>query len=168
MMCINQSLKGYLVKFLATIAFKAKEFKDIRKMFIEAYPEFKAKKFYQKIYQIVRELQECGFIAVDTSTCTYKYTSLYRYSDLLNYLANQTASSSIHKQLYENYTRLGEEVDNVKLEIEILAKYMRLYPIIVDKISDCVDDAQMYLKSLQSEIRVLERLIACISKIEGS
>ena len=167
-MYVNQTLKGYLVKFLATIAFKAKEFKDIGKMFIEAYPEFKAKKFYQKIYQIVRELQECGFIAVDTSTCTYKYTSLYRYSDLLNYLANQTASSSIHKQLYENYTRLGEEVDNVKLEIEILAKYMRLYPIIVDKISDCVDDAQMYLKSLQSEIRVLERLIACISKIEGS
>jgi len=74
MMCINQSLKGYLFKFLATIAFKAKEFNDIRKMFIEAYPEFKAKKFYQKIYQIVRELQESGFIAVDTSTCTYKYT----------------------------------------------------------------------------------------------
>ena len=31
-MYVNQTLKGYLVKFLATIAFKAKEFKDIRKM----------------------------------------------------------------------------------------------------------------------------------------
>ena len=93
---------------------------------------------------------------------------VYQVKTSCFFSTHQTASSSIHKQLYENYTRLGEEVDNVKLEIEILAKYMRLYPIIVDKISDCVDDAQMYLKSLQSEIRVLERLIACISKIEGS
>ena len=69
-MYVNQSLKSCLVKFLATTAFKAKEFKDIRKMFIEAYPEFKAKKFYQKIYQTVRELQEYGFISVDNSTCT--------------------------------------------------------------------------------------------------
>ena len=163
-MYVNQTLKGYLVKFLATIAFKAKEFKDIRKMFIEAYPEFKAKKFYQKIYQTVRELQEYGFISVDNSTCTYKYTSTYRSCDLLDYLSNETASCSIQEQLYQDCTRLEEEVDKVKLEIEILAKYMRLYPIIVDKISRCVLDAQMYLKSLQSEITVLNKLIGCISK----
>lgn len=167
-MYVNQTLKSYLIKFLATTAFKAKEFKDIRKMFIEAYPEFKAKKFYQKIYQTIRELQECGFITVDNSTCTYKYTSVYRSSDLLNYLTNKTTSSSIKEQLYQDYTRLAEEVDKVKLELEILAKYMHLYPIIVDRISHCVLDAQMYLKSLQSEIRVLNRLIACISKIDGS
>ncbi|ENW30351.1 hypothetical protein [Acinetobacter lwoffii] len=163
-MYVNQSLKSCLVKFLATTAFKAKEFKDIRKMFIEAYPEFKAKKFYQKIYQTVRELQEYGFISVDNSTCTYKYTSTYRSCDLLDYLSNETASCSIQEQLYQDCTRLEEEVDKVKLEIEILAKYMRLYPIIVDKISRCVLDAQMYLKSLQSEITVLNKLIGCISK----
>lgn len=163
-MYINQSLKNCLVEFLATTGFKAKEFKDIRKMFIEAYPEFKAKKFYQKIYQTVRELQECGFISVDNSTCTYKYTSAYRSSDLLDYLANQTISSSVQEQLYQDYTRLEEEVEKVKLEIDILAKYMRLYPIIVDKISRCVLDAKMYLKSLQSEITVLNKLIACVSK----
>ena len=163
-MYVNQSLKSCLVKFLATTSFKAKEFKDIRKMFIDVYPEFKAKKFYQKIYQTVRELQECGFISVDNSTCTYKYTSVYRSSDLLDYLANETSSSSLHEQLYQDYTRLEEEVDKVKLEIEILAKYMRLYPIIVDKISCCVLDTQMYLKRLQSEIIVLNKLIDCISK----
>ncbi|WP_228278651.1 hypothetical protein [Acinetobacter indicus] len=149
---------------MATTSFKAKEFKDIRKMFIEAYPEFKAKKYYQKIYQTFRELQECGFISVDNSTCTYKYTSVYRSSDLLDYLLNETTSSSIQEQLYQDYTRLEEEVEKVKLEIDILAKYMRLYPIIVDKISRCVLDAKMYLKSLQSEITVLNKLIACISK----
>ncbi|WP_374855138.1 hypothetical protein [Acinetobacter indicus] len=83
---------------------------------------------------------------------------------MLDYLSNETTSSSIQEQLYQDCTRLEEEVDKVKLEIEILAKYMRLYPIIVDKISRCVLDAQMYLKSLQSEITVLNKLIGCISK----
>jgi hypothetical protein len=88
----------------------------------------------------------------------------YRSCDLLDYLSNEAASFSIQEQLYQDCTRLEEEVDKVKLEIEILAKYMRLYPIIVDKISHCVLDAQMYLKSLQSEITVLNKLIVCISK----
>lgn len=158
-MYVNQTLKSCLVKFLATTTFKAKEFKDIRKMFIEAYPEFKAKEFYQKIYHIVRQLEECGFISVDNSTVIYTYTSVYKSSDLLAYLASETASSTIQEQLCQDYTRLEEEMNKVKLEIEILAKYMRLYPIIVDKISRCVSDAQMYLKSLQSEITVLNKLI---------
>ena len=165
-MFVNQTLKSCLVKFLSTKAFKAKEFKDIRKMFIEAYPEFKGKKFYQKIYQTIRELQECGFIAVDNSTCTYKYTSVYRSSDLLNYLANKNTSLSIQEQLYQDYNRLEAELDKVELEIEILDKYMCLYPIIIDKISRCLLDAQMYLKSLRSEISVLDKLIICVSKNE--
>lgn len=163
-MYINQTLKSCLVDFLATTCFEAKEFKDIRKMFIEVYPEFKGKKFYQKTYQVIRELQAFGLISVDNSTCTYKYSSAYLSSDLLNYIGSENTSKAIYEQLYQEQSRLEEEIEKVMLEIDILAKYMRLYPIIVDKISGCVSDAKIYLKSLQSEISVLNKLIACISK----
>lgn len=163
-MQINQTIKENLVRFLANKSFNSKEFKDIRRMFVKVYPEFEAKKYYQKIYQTFRELQEMGFISVDNSTCTYKYTSAYRSSDLLDYLANEINSSVIHEQLSQDYTRLEKEVEKVNLEIEILAKYINLYPIMADKISRCVLDAQIYLRSLKSEISVLNKLIACISK----
>lgn len=159
----NQILKQDFINFLETVRFQENEFKDIRSMFIEAHPQFESKKFYAKIHNIVRELHEAGLIYVDKSTCTYKYTSRYSRGDLINYLMNESDSYSTQKQLPQNQVQLEEEVAKVNLKLEILLKYIRLYPLIVDKISHLATDTQSDLKNLHSEIRGLNDLVERLS-----
>lgn len=158
-MYMNQTIKNCLVKFLANTAFKAKEFKDIRNMFVEAYPQFKARKFYQKTYQAFREVQEQGLVLVDNSTCTYKYTSLYQDLESTIKLEKWSEKKLVKVQMQNEYIRLQGEAEKIKLEMEILMKYKQLYPVIIDQISRCSLEQAMYLKTVESEISILKRLL---------
>ena len=52
-MSTNHQLKNCLFDFLSNRTFSGYEFKDLRALFISDYPEFSAKKYYGKIYQLV-------------------------------------------------------------------------------------------------------------------
>ena len=83
-MSTNHQLKNCLFDFLSNRTFTGYEFKDLRTLFINDYPEFSAKKHYAKIYQITRELASIGLILIDSRTCTYKYSSNYERVEILN------------------------------------------------------------------------------------
>lgn len=158
-MFTNQTLKSCLIEFLASTSFKSKEFKDIRKMFVEVYPEFMEKKFYQKIYQAFREVQEQGLVLVDNSTCTYKYTSIYQELGSIATLKQLSEMNSVKVQMQDEYIRLQGEAEKIKIEMKILMKYKQLYPVILDQILRCSLEQATYLKTIESEISILKKLL---------
>lgn len=158
-MCNNQAIKECWVKFLSNTCFKSKEFKDIKRMFLAVYPEFKSKKLYQKIYQAFREVQEQGLVLVDNSTFTYKYTSLYQESESTAKLKKWSEKNSVKVQMHDDYIRLQSEAEKIKLEIEILMKYKQVYPAIIDQISRCSIEQATCLKTIESEISILKKLL---------
>ena len=76
-MNINHQLKFSFLDFLSNQTFFNSEFKKIRAEFIKYSPEYEPKRFYSKIYIIFRELVSQNLILMDTSNCTYKYSSNY-------------------------------------------------------------------------------------------
>lgn len=111
----NQTLKSCWVNFLSKIYFKSKEFKYIKMKFISAYPQFSEKWLYQKIYQAFREVQSEGLMLVDTSTYTYKYTSVCTRHVLKQELEKATNSEVLKK----NYIQIMRGL-KVKQENSIL------------------------------------------------
>ena len=86
----THQLKNCLFGFLSNMSFTSYEFKDLRQSFIQNHPEFSAKKYYSKIYLIIRELGESGMILVDRKNCTYRYTSNYSKEEILNFVLTDT------------------------------------------------------------------------------
>ena len=76
-MNINHQLKFIFLDFLSNQTFFNSEFKNIRAEFIKYSPEYEPIRFYSKIYIIFRELVSQNLILMDTSNCTYKYSSKY-------------------------------------------------------------------------------------------
>lgn len=158
-MCDYQTLRSCWVDFLSETYFDSKEFKYIKAKFFTSYPEFRSKWLYQKTYQAFRDAQADGLMSVDISSYPYKYTSSCIHTGARDEVANIVPSECIKKQLYEECVRLQNEVKKINFEIEILSKYMKLYPAINQKIACFISDHSMNLQTLHSEISVLDKLI---------
>lgn len=154
-----QTLRGCWVTFLSETYFHSKEFKYIKEKFFTAYPEFKSKWLYQKIYQAFRYAQAEGLMTIDITSYPYKYTSSYVQNKLIVDEANVISSDSIKKQLHEKCAKLQNEANKIDFEIEILSKYMLLYPAIDQKIACFIYDHTLNLQTLHAEISILDRLI---------
>lgn len=158
----NQTLKSFWINFLSVTYFKSKEFKYIKMKFISAHPQFRATWLYQKVYRAFREVQSTGLMLVDTSTHTYKYTSASILHGLKDELDRVSSSEVVKKQLYIDYERLKTEAGQLNCEIEILSRYIDLYPTINEKIVGFISDNNVSLKIIQSEIIILDKLINTI------
>ena len=155
----NQTLKNYWVSFLAETYFHSKEFKHIKSKFIEVHPQFSDRWLYQKLYQAFREAQADGLMLVDTSETIYRYTSACTRKEITHELVNFSDYESIKKQLCHEYAKLQDKAEDIDLEICILSKYIILYPDISEKINYLISENNFHLQGLQSEIRVLNKLI---------
>lgn len=158
-MSINQNPKYHLIVFLSKIQFSSYEFKDIRNHFVESYPEFSSKKYYSKIYQVIRELVAYGLIDMDDRTCTYKYSSNYNYDELLHIIPVSNIEKDLKKQLIEDFIDINEKVLKLTSEISAYNKYINLYPIIKDKIINCLEIRQRDLLEFETELNVLKKII---------
>lgn len=100
------SLKTVLFDFLSNRTFSGYEFKDLRTLFISQHPAFSAKKYYAKIYQIIRELASIKLILIDSRSCTYKYSSNYERKDILDLIAINAFNIDIKTDLAHESDRV--------------------------------------------------------------
>ena len=112
-MSTNHQLKNCLFDFLSNRTFSGYEFKDLRTLFINHYPEFSAKKHYAKIYQITRELATIGLILIDSRTCTYKYSSNYERVEILNLISINESNNDIKMSLALENDRVLAEITKI-------------------------------------------------------
>lgn len=120
-MYINQTLKSCLVDFLKNTSFRSEEFKDVRKMFVNAYPEFRSNCFYHKTYQIFRRLQKRGYIELDSSTFNYRYTSINKRSELVG---NESCQHEIIIRCipHQKYSYAKKYLKTFELQIVVFSK----------------------------------------------
>lgn len=156
-MSTNHQLKNCLFDFLSNRAFSGYEFKDLRGLFISYYPEFSAKKYYGKIYQLVRDLANLGYIAIDSSTCTYKYSSNYLKNELLDLIDNEI--TTVKAQLISEHTQVVENISNLKYELCIYKEYLKKFPALQYLINEQIGKTESQVKKLSSELSVLEKLL---------
>lgn len=160
-MSTNHQLKNCLFDFLSNRTFSGYEFKDLRNLFISCYPEFSSKKYYSKIYQSVRELSSLGFILVDTATCTYKYTSNYTRTELLNFRNNSESDQIKAKLLLESERVLGT-IDQLRSELHIYETYLNKFPLLSEIILNLMNKKENEIQLLKSELNAIKNLIeAC-------
>ncbi|MEQ1304441.1 hypothetical protein ABLB95_10915 [Acinetobacter radioresistens] len=160
-MSINQKLKNCFFDFLSNKTFSGYEFKDLRQLFITCYPEFSSKKYYSKIYQVVRELAALGLILIDKATCTYKYTSNYTQTGFLNRVdINETMQ--VKSQLLLEYDRVLIAIDNLHNEITIYQSYLDRFPLLTEIILNFISKRKNEIDLLQCEIQAINHLLeAC-------
>lgn len=120
-MCLTQSLNECLVEFLTNTSFRSEEFKDVRKMFVNAYPEFRSNCFYHKTYQIFRRLQKSGYIELDSSTFNYRYTSINKRSELIE---NEGCQHEIIIRCipHQKYSYAKKDFKTFELQIVVFSK----------------------------------------------
>jgi hypothetical protein len=156
-MSTNHQLKKCLFDFLSNRAFSGYEFKDLRALFISDYPEFSAKKYYGKIYQLVRDLANLGYIAMDSSTCTYKYSSQYLKNELLGLIDNEI--TAVKAQLISEHTQVVDSLSSLKYELCIYKGYLKKFPALQCLINEQISKTESQVKMLSSELNVLEKLL---------
>lgn len=160
-MSTNHQLKNCLFDFLSDRTFSGYEFKDIRGLFIYFHPEFSSKKYYSKIYQCVRELVSSKLILADTSTCTYKYTSNYTRSELLNFKA-LNESNQIKGKLLLEYDRVFSNMDQLRNELHIYESYLDKFPVLSEIIQKFINKKRNEISLLQCEMQAINSLLeAC-------
>lgn len=159
----NHVLKGCWVDLLSSTHFNSNEFKDIRKKFIDTYPQFGMDILYQKIYQAFRDAQAEGLMVVNTSVYPYQYTSNCKNSLFISKLDDFKKIDLTRKQLRHEHERLKGEAIQITLEIEVLSKYMKLYPAINKNIASFISENTVRLKDVQAEISILDKIISKVS-----
>jgi len=158
-MNITFRLKQDLLKYLSENTFQNSEFKDIYGGFIHCFPEFKSKKYYQKIYLIVRELGESHIMIIDRSGCTFKYST---NRDRKNFIAHSDIiydKDSVQKKLLFDYHQANCKVHKIKAELETFHKYVALYPNIKNKVLTFTSDRDKKLLRLESELTAIDIIL---------
>jgi hypothetical protein len=135
------------------------EFKEIHKAFILNYPEFKMKKYYGKIYQEVRELENYKLFIIDRTTNTYKYTSVVNTTKFEKLIDSLEEFEIVKNQLVSDYHQAQTEVHQIKSELNVFNKYIKLYPNIKSKISILAGERKSDLIRLESELSALDLII---------
>ena len=158
-MSINHQLKNSLFDFLSDIAFSGYEFKDLRNLFITSYPEFSSKKYYAKIYQIIRELSSIGLILIDNRTCTYKYSSNYSRMDLLD-MSKSNRNIKIHLSFESD--RVDTEISKINNELFIYQCYLQRFPSLSEIIHNLTNKKESEIALLKCERTAIKNMIeAC-------
>lgn len=160
-MSTNHQLKNCLFDFLSDRTFSGYEFKDLRGLFIFFYPEFSSKRYYSKIYQFVRELVSLKLILADTSTCTYKYSSNYTRSELLDF-KESIDSDHVKSKLLIEYDRVLKSIDRLRNELHIYELYLDKFPVLSESIMKFIIKKQKEMSLLECEIQAIKTLLeAC-------
>lgn len=160
-MSTNYPLKNSLFDFLSGRTFSGYEFKDIRGLFIFFYPEYSSKKYYSKIYQLVRELVSLKLVLADKSTCTYKYTSNYTRAELLNF-KESNESDQIKTKLLLEYDRVFTRIDQLRNELHIYKLYLDKFPVLSEIITKFISKKRNEINFLECEIQTINTLLeAC-------
>lgn len=154
----THQLKNCLFGFLSNMSFTSYEFKDLRQSFIQNYPEFSAKKYYSKIYLIIRELGESGMILVDRKNCTYRYTSNYSKEEILNFALPDTNELIQQNLLIEHHSVLAhiELLDN---EICAYYLYSGQFPVIADAIDKLINKKKKELILLKAKLNAIKNIL---------
>ncbi|MFW1967672.1 hypothetical protein XA39_02620 [Acinetobacter tandoii] len=160
-MSTNHQLKSCLFDFLSDRTFSGYEFKDLRGLFILFYPEFSSKRYYSKIYQYVRELVSLKLILADTSSCTYKYSSNYTRSELLDFRESND-SDHVKSKLLVEYDRVLKSIDSLRNELHIYELYLEKFPVLSESIMKFISKKQKEINFLECEIQAIKTLLeAC-------
>lgn len=158
----SHRLKQDVLKFLSNQEFNKCEFKDIRNGFVQVHPEFSAKKYYAKIYQIIRELEKNNLFIIDKNGYTYKYSSIENQNLYLDIIGSSVDEEVVKQQLLSDFQRLNSRVHRINAEIEIFDKYINLYPKIKDRIFKLTMERKQVQLKLQSELSAIEIIMKCI------
>lgn len=154
----THQLKNCLFGFLSNMSFTSYEFKDLRQSFIQNHPEFSAKKYYSKIYLIIRELGESGMILVDRKNCTYRYTSNYSKEEILNFSSLDT-NELIRKNLLIEHNNVLDNIELLHNEINAYYSYSGKFPIISDAIGTLIKNKKKELILLRAELNALKNIL---------
>lgn len=157
-MNINHQLKFSFLDFLSNQTFFNSEFKNIRAEFIKYSPEYEPKRFYSKIYIIFRELVSQNLIFMDTSNCTYKYSSNYSKKDICD-LISQLKSLEVENCLSMEYTRVNENISDLFQELSIYKKYLIKFPKCSELINRFIDQKESEIHLLSYELKALRNLL---------
>ena len=161
-MSTNHQLKNCLFDFLSNRTFSGYEFKDLRTLFISQYPEFSAKKYYAKIYQIIRELASVNLILIDSRSCTYKYSSNYQSIDILDLIAMNEFISDIKTDLALESDRVISEIKKINNELSIYQSYLQRFPTLSEIIRNLVKIKEKEIGLLNCELIAIKNMIeAC-------
>lgn len=158
-MNVTHTLKQEIVKYLCENTFKNSEFKHIYAGFVLSFPEFKSKKYYQKIYIIIRELSETRFISIDRTGCNFKYSTNSNQMEFLGNLDIIYDKDSVQKKLLVDYHQANSKVHKLRAELEIFDKYVALYPNIENKISSFTSERSENLLKLESELSAIDIIL---------
>ena len=158
-MNVTHTLKQEIIKYLCENTFKNREFKHIYAGFVLNFPEFKSKKYYQKIYIIIRELGETPFISIDRSGCNFKYSTNSNQMDFLGNLDIIYNKDSVQKKLLVDYHQANSKVHKLKAELETFDKYVALYPNIENRISSFTSERSKKLLKLESELSAIDIIL---------
>lgn len=157
----NHQLKSCLFDFLSNTTFSGYEFKDLRALFINYYPQFSSRKYYSKIYQAIRELAAVGLILIDMRSCTYKYSSNYSRSDFLYFMENNESNEIKNKLLLE-YDRVITTLDHLHNELNIYQIYLDKFPVLSEIIKKFISKKRNEINLLECEKKAINNLIeAC-------
>jgi hypothetical protein len=161
-MSTNHQLKNCLFDFLSNRTFSGYEFKDLRTLFISQYPEFSAKKYYAKIYQIIRELASINLILIDSRSCTYKYSSNYEHIDILDLIAVNEFNSNIKTDLALESDRVINEIKKITNELSIYQRYLQRFPTLSEIVQNLVKIKEKEIGLLKCELTAIKNMIeAC-------
>lgn len=152
-------LKQDILSFLSDQTFNKSEFKQIYQGFTQQYSEYGSKRYYQKIYQTIRELENVKCLVVDRSGCTYRYSTIANPRILLEMLGNNYDKDSVQRQLLSDYHKANSMVHKIKAELEIFNKYVSLYPKIEGKISSFTTERNQNLLRLESELSAIDIIL---------
>lgn len=157
-MSINYELKISLFSFLSNKTFSEYEFKHIRFNFINAYPKYESKKFYQTIYSYFMELVDLDLVLKNDQGCTYKYSSNYSKMDivsLINFHKSKMANE-INEEKYKKTPLDGNSLlSNRQYEMQEVADF----PILSDLMIGLISKKEAELNILKNELTVLKSLI---------
>jgi len=161
-MSTNHQLKNCLFDFLSNRTFSGYEFKDLRTLFISQYPEFSAKKYYAKIYQIIRELASINLILIDSRSCTYKYSSNYEHLDILDLITVNEFNSDIKTDLALESDRVVSEIKKITNELSIYQRYLQRLPTLSEIVQNLVKIKEKEIGLLKCELTAIKNMIeAC-------
>lgn len=158
-MNVTYRLKQDILKYLSENTFEGSEFRYIYGGFIQCFPEFKSKKYYQKIYLIIRELCDSSLIVVDRSGCTFKYSTNKVQRNFLEHLDIIHSKDSVQKKLLSDYHQTNSKVHKIKAELETFHKYVALYPNIKNKVSTFTSERNKKLLRLESELIAIDIIL---------
>lgn len=159
----THSLKQDILIYLSKNTFEKSEFKCIYDGFIQNFPEFKSKKFYQKIYHLIRELGELHLLKIDKSGCNYKYSTNADRKIFLSLLDQSYDKNALQKRLLSDYHQTNLELYKTKAELEIFKKYLSLYPKIHERIASFMTQRNHKLLKLESELLAIDIILESIS-----